>query len=534
MAVAFGQQRARSAETDRDAKQRAAPAEPNAERVLALQRAAGNQAVASLMRSRRLQRVPATCEPATDSPPPATDFVLFPNAVSELTADQQRQVDNLAYNWPALGEPRVRIDGYASTPGDEAANTELACARARNVAAELESPASGDPGIPESAITTYTHGETEEFGAEAQNRRASISVEPSAPGPIPTPESPVESPWWPNGPTVARKQKTTPIAQYVAWVREVEAVYGDRENVVHRLRRLYYSSHAARGPRELNPSGSAGPKFDRLIASSQQAPLTSPPLSLEALNGLFETDAIQTATGQTLDPTHIFAALDLQLQGPSTLGGALQRISGAPLAGVFTWTGDLGSWFIDWLDQKKAKPNEDDIALLLARVNAKVSLDDLISDMDAQIMVRQEVTTRVQVTPRRGVETPPAIELISSLNRPVSEILDSYYGAGAGAGSANADRERFVNFVKAAVPSIPYETPDPAKPMDIRLASGAEEAIYDALYATCELFLEGNRTITRIGTPDALEDNEHIVREIARRFRNFLDAGLATGTAPWP
>jgi outer membrane protein OmpA-like peptidoglycan-associated protein len=533
VAGGFRRQQIRAERDPDEAERRSAPADEGVDRVLALQRAAGNQAVASLMRSRRLQRAP-TCEPATDSPPPATEVVLFANAVSELTAEQRVQVDNVAYNWPAVGEPAVRIDGYASTPGEDAPNLDLACARAQNVAAELESPVSGDPGIPGGSITAYMHGETDEFGAEEQNRRASIYLEPSAPVPVPTPESPVESPWWPNGPTVARKQKTTPIDQYVAWVREVEAVHGDREDVVHRLRRLYYSTHAARGPKELNPSGNAGPRFDRLIAGGQPAPLTSPPLSLEALNGLFETDAIQTAAGETLDPTHIFAALDLQLQGPSALGGGLQTISGAPLAGVFTWTGDLGSWFIDWLAQKKKDPAADDIALLLSRVNNKVSLDDLLSDMDAQIMVRNEVTTRVEVTPVPPIGIEPEVDIISTLNRPVSDILHSYYGAGAGAGAANPARERFVRFVKAANPRIPYETPDPAKPLEITLAADAEEALFDALYATCEMFLEGDRTVTRIGTPDELEDNEHIVREIARRFRAFLEAGLATGSAPWP
>ena len=111
MAGGFRQQQIR-AERDRDeAERRLSPADEGLDRMLALQRAAGNQAVASLMRSRRLQRAP-TCEPATDSPPPATEVVLFANAVSELTAEQRVQVDNVAYNWPddaydmsRIGEP---------------------------------------------------------------------------------------------------------------------------------------------------------------------------------------------------------------------------------------------------------------------------------------------------------------------------------------------------------------------------------------------------------------------------------------------
>ena len=42
------------------------------------------------------------------------------------------------------------------------------------------------------------------------------------------------------------------------------------------------------------------------------------------------------------------------------------------------------------------------------------------------------------------------------------------------------------------------------------------------------------QTMVKHRHPDALEDNEHVVHEIARRFHAFLEAGLATGNAPWP
>jgi outer membrane protein OmpA-like peptidoglycan-associated protein len=524
-----------------DARLAGAPA-----RLLALQRTAGNQAVTALLqRAGNELAIPPglSCEPATDSPATATEVMLFPNAVSALTPEQRGLLDNVAANWNAAGDqPAVRVDGYASTPGEDADNWKLACERASGVTDALENPSSGDPGIPASAIESFMHGETTEFGAEAQNRRASIYVAPSQPAATPaTPAAgPVTSPWWPDGPTVPRKQKATPIGQYVTWLREVETAYGgDRSEVVHRMRRLYYSSHVATAPKGMNPSGSAGPKFDQLIAGNDSPPpLTSPPLSLTALNGLFETDTIQTVAGESLDPTHIFAALDLELQGASTLGGGLEVVSGSPLTGVFTWTGDLGSWFIDWIDQKKLKPGDDDIALLLSRVNSKVSLDDLLSDMDAQVMVKDEVTTTITTTPTPVIGIEPDVSIESTLDRPLSEILDSWYGkpaAGGGAAPAsNPAQQRFVRFVKSAVPRIPHETPDPSKPDEIRLAGDAEEALYDAIYATCETFLEGSNTLTRIGTPDALEDNEHVVHEIARRFHAFLEAGLATGNAPWP
>lgn len=101
-------------------------------RVLALQRMAGNQAVRSLLEARgagnQLQRAgsdPAVppglkCEPANDSPPIATELMLFLNAVSALTPEQRGVVDNIVTNWNAGGDqPPVRVDGYASSPGED-------------------------------------------------------------------------------------------------------------------------------------------------------------------------------------------------------------------------------------------------------------------------------------------------------------------------------------------------------------------------------------------------------------------------------
>jgi hypothetical protein len=361
------------------------------------------------------------------------------------------------------------------------------------------------------------HGETDQFGSKAQNRRVSISVAPGRPAPAPTLSGAAIS-QWPDGPTVARKQKATPLDQYVAWVREVEAAYGDREDVIHRLRRLYYSSL----------SGTAGPKFDQLIAGQDDPPpLTSPPLSLTALNGLYETDSVETTAGESLDPAHILPALDLALQGASPVGTGIEYVSDAPLTGVFTWTGDLASWFHDWIDQKRERPGLLDVPLLLSRVNSKVSRDDLLSDMDAQIMVASEITTTIEARSHAGNTY---FEADATLNRPLSEILQSYYGAAQGTPQPN----RFARFVKVARPSIPYETPDPAKPLELKLALDAELKIYHAIYATEEAFLERDDIAARVGTPHDLRDNSHLVREIARRFRIFLEKGLETGSAPWP
>jgi len=41
-----------------------------------------------------------------------------------------------------------------------------------------------------------------------------------------------------------------------------------------------------------------------------------------------------------------------------------------PLIGLVGWTGDLGSWFVDWFAQKAKQHGANDIALLLSRVNS--------------------------------------------------------------------------------------------------------------------------------------------------------------------
>ena len=541
--------RAERSDTTRTARPRTANYATGAQTtsLLVLQRGAGNQAVTSLLQShgpgvaavnavQRLgneQGIPSglLCERATDPAPAPTDTVLFPNAVSSLSSSQLEQIQNLVYNWHAAGDqPQVRVDGYASPPGEDALNWQLACERACAISAELEHPTSGDPGIPAGSIIRFMHGETNEFGSESENRRGSIFVEVGRPAPG---ESPVESPWWPNGPTIARKVNSTPLAQYVAWVREVEAVYGDREDVVSRLRRLYFSEFVARAPEGMNAAPVAGPRFDQLIAGAESAaPMTSPPLSLTALDGLFGTDTVRTPAGESIDPSHIMPALDLELQGASVIGKGGGVVGGVDLLGLFTWTGDLGAWFVEWMDQKRAQPGADDMKLLLSCVSIRTSLDDLLSDMDAQIMAENEVTTAVSTTPAPATAMEPIETITTTLNRPLSDTLESYYGA-AGQATPSPDRLRFGRFVQAAVPHIPHITRDPSKPLEIGLAPNAEEEIYEAVYATTELLIEGEAALIP-GTPDVLEDNDRLVREIARRFHAFLETGLTTGSATWP
>lgn len=125
-------------------------------------------------------KIPAglSCEPAPDSPIFVVDNVMFENRVTALSALNLEQIENFVRNWWAAGGNHdVRVDGFASTPGTDELNWQLSCDRAQTVASELMHPSSGvQPGIPASFISVFMQGETAEFGADAENRRATLSL----------------------------------------------------------------------------------------------------------------------------------------------------------------------------------------------------------------------------------------------------------------------------------------------------------------------------------------------------------------------
>jgi len=141
---------------------------------------------------------PETCPPpegmrcleATSSPGTMTNTLIFPSGSATLNAAQKREIDAAAASWHAAGgSVTVRIDGYASPEGNCEYNWDLSCRRAEAVAAELESPSDHSAGVPDSSISVFAHGESDETGpALAPNRRATISI-PSVP-PTPTPPVP--------------------------------------------------------------------------------------------------------------------------------------------------------------------------------------------------------------------------------------------------------------------------------------------------------------------------------------------------------
>ena len=127
----------------------------------------------------------------TSSANPVATNVLFPISSSSLSAAAIADIDSFVSRWQAVGtNPTVRVDGFASTDGPQSMNWTLSCNRASAVIRELETPSSGDPGIPNQFIEIFAQGETSEFGAGlGPNRRATIRANLTVPPPPPPPET---------------------------------------------------------------------------------------------------------------------------------------------------------------------------------------------------------------------------------------------------------------------------------------------------------------------------------------------------------
>jgi len=137
------------------------------------------------------------CSPTKDPVAGGADTLVFP--VDSADVDKARpssskwpsakaEIDAAAKSWhSAGGSGNVRVDGFASAEYQCEYNWHLSCRRADAIAAELEKPSDGSPGVPAGNIVLFAHGESDEAGATlAPNRRATISL-PAAPPPTPTP-----------------------------------------------------------------------------------------------------------------------------------------------------------------------------------------------------------------------------------------------------------------------------------------------------------------------------------------------------------
>ena len=325
---------------------------------------------------------------------------------------------------------------------------------------------------------------------------------------------------WPFGPITKHKIAQHDLSTYLGWVKEVEKAYGpDKQMVLQRLRRLYYSSYA----------GAGGASFDQAIAEqagAQGAPLDALHISTDALDGLYETNVVRLRDGQLVDVSHVLAGLDVKTAGTTFKADVATALYDVSWLGVVTWAGDLASWFLKWVDQfltgKLPTPAEDTPLKAAQKV-------DLLSDMDSQILaaanVRPSTIEHVKAE-NRPIRYP---NVGTELSMPVSALLDQYYSSGMDTAKS---KDRFAAFLRAAAPPIPYHTANPDGSGPITLPRDAQDDIYDAIRNTARLFINH-------GGPypfgeEILDQHDSQLRYMAQRFWRFLYAGLATGDGPWP
>ena len=139
------------------------------------------------------------CSPTKDAAKGVTDTLTFlvdssdlgkAKASSTAWPTAKAEIAAAAESWRKAGATgNIRVDGYASAEYECVYNWHLSCRRAQAVKEELKKQ-----GVPESNISLYAHGESDEAGAAlAPNRRATIvlpSAPPPPPKPVPTPVEP--------------------------------------------------------------------------------------------------------------------------------------------------------------------------------------------------------------------------------------------------------------------------------------------------------------------------------------------------------
>lgn len=353
---------------------------------------------------------------------------------------------------------------------------------------------------------------------------------------------------WDYGPITKRKSVPHDLATYIGWIKDVEAGYGpDKQMVLQRLRRLYYSSY----------SGKAGAKFDKVIAEQAGAgdePLTVLMAPAAAVDGLFETDDVTTPDGKTLDPGHILAALDLTTAGSTWKAGMGEVAVGTTMLGVVTWAGDLASWWLEWLDQMKkiheaprpeptgpateeGPPDEvgGDPALdpaLWERIGrSKASKEDLLGDMDAQVLAATSTQKSTIESVKREKRIIRDANIGTELTAPVSKLLETYYGTSAKTATTAPAANRFASFVRLASPPIPFVEGENDNVPWVALASDAETKIYEAISNVGWMFV--NQGTSGANGTEMLDKHGWRIKDIAKRFASFLSEGLKKGDANW-
>lgn len=143
------------------------------------QGASGLASGANVQRVCEVTRPPAdmACPAAVDSAGTGTP-IMFSLDSPGLSATALGTLSAIAAAWHQGGGVAVlRLDGFASCEGAADLNWRLSCRRAQTVAAELEAPSDGSPGVDNGHIELFANGETDLFSASSlpPNRRVVIT-----------------------------------------------------------------------------------------------------------------------------------------------------------------------------------------------------------------------------------------------------------------------------------------------------------------------------------------------------------------------
>lgn len=123
--------------------------------------------------------VAASCNIAETSPADEQRINYETNTFT-LNDATRSALDDFARRWNEGGaDKNVRVDGYASTTGNEPLNWRLSCSRANTVIQELIKPSDGGKGIPVQFLSMYAHGATNRFSQIAfpPNQTATLTSE---------------------------------------------------------------------------------------------------------------------------------------------------------------------------------------------------------------------------------------------------------------------------------------------------------------------------------------------------------------------
>lgn len=354
---------------------------------------------------------------------------------------------------------------------------------------------------------------------------------------------------WQNGPRSRLRGKPATVGEYIQWLRALETgPLGRRESsaaLVQRLRRLCYSIWTAHLFVDSSGNKSNTPwVFDvvtQRVTDYARPPLTTDDLGQDALDGLFGTSVIVTGTGVRVSASHLWAAIDLILNGVSLealLAKGVPFLLQGTVVSNASWLGDLAipakayALFVEDTDDPTPAGRRSLMQLL---INDKCAKRDLLGDLDGIAVGRHWARH-----PGFGI----------------ASFLEAYYASDVGTphpeqlGRPSA-AHRFHHFLNEAEPQLPiggrgsdplivtFDKQAARDAMRAHLARATDDAMITGrleLLTTAPLdfvFRQGpvmQPIEEQLGALGALDQFHWLCDEFCR----FLDEGVRTGDGAWP